>query len=105
MPPSRALRRATGYRTPIALRDGLLTVPGIPEVEVPDLRDSCDIVGFSHSSALGVTRDGLGQYLDGYLALQLRVGGPIHLAHAAHTNLGSHFVRTESSAGCERQAR
>ena len=41
-----------------ALRDGLLVVPGQPEVEVPDLRDSCDLVGFSYYSALGVARDG-----------------------------------------------
>ncbi|MFM8971680.1 MAG: family 1 glycosylhydrolase [Actinomycetota bacterium] len=41
-----------------ALRDGLLAVPGLPEVEVPDLRDSADLIGFSYSSALGVGRDG-----------------------------------------------
>ena len=41
-----------------ALRDGLLVVPGQPEIEVPDLRDSCDMVGFSYSSAVGVARDG-----------------------------------------------
>jgi len=41
-----------------ALRDGLLVVPGLPEVEVPDLRDSGDLVGFTHCSALGIARDG-----------------------------------------------
>lgn len=41
-----------------ALRDGLLVVPGLPEVEVPDLRDSGDLVGFTYTAALGVTRDG-----------------------------------------------
>ena len=41
-----------------ALRDGLLSVPGQAEIEVPDLRDSCDMVGFSYYSALGVARSG-----------------------------------------------
>ncbi|MEY3361585.1 MAG: hypothetical protein RL531_1304 [Actinomycetota bacterium] len=41
-----------------ALRDGLLLVPGLPEVEVPDLRDSGDLVGCTYTSALGITREG-----------------------------------------------
>lgn len=34
-------------------RDGVLAVPGKAEREVPDLREACDIVGFSYYSALG----------------------------------------------------
>ena len=41
-----------------ALRDGVLTIPGLPEIEIPELRDSCDMVGFSYESAIGVTRQG-----------------------------------------------
>ena len=41
-----------------ALRDGVLTIPGLPEIEIPELRDSCDMVGFSYDSAIGVTRQG-----------------------------------------------
>ena len=41
--------------------------------------------GFALKSGepLRVTRDGLWQHLDGDLSLQVRVGGPVHLAHAA----------------------
>jgi beta-glucosidase len=36
-----------------ALRDGLLRVPGRAEVELPDLRDACDVVGFCGGGAVG----------------------------------------------------
>ena len=37
--------------------------------------------------ALGIGGHGLGQHLDRHVATQLRVFGPIHLPHAAFTQL------------------
>jgi len=39
-------------------RDGVLAVPGRPEREVPDLREACDLVGFSYYSATGIDAAG-----------------------------------------------
>jgi beta-glucosidase len=39
-------------------RDGVLALPGRPEREVPDLREACDLVGFSYYAAAGVAADG-----------------------------------------------
>jgi len=39
-------------------RDGVLELPGKPPREVPDLREACDIVGFSYYSALGIDAAG-----------------------------------------------
>jgi beta-glucosidase len=39
-------------------RDGVLELPGRAPREVPDLREACDIVGFSYYSAQGVGADG-----------------------------------------------
>lgn len=42
-----------------ALRDGHLMVPGrIDELDVPDLRDCCDLVGVTYRGAMAVTADG-----------------------------------------------
>ena len=40
--------------------------------------------------------------LDRDLALQLRIRGATHLAHAAHTDLGDDFIGAEAGAGCQR---
>jgi beta-glucosidase len=46
-----------------AERDGILAVPGRAEREVPDLREACDLIGFSYYSAMGVGLDGsIGPY-------------------------------------------
>ena len=37
------------------------------------------------------------QYLHRHVALQLRVGRPVDLAHPAHTDLGSDLIRTEAA--------
>ena len=39
-------------------RDGVLELPGRAAREVPDLREACDIVGFSYYSATGVDAEG-----------------------------------------------
>jgi beta-glucosidase len=39
-------------------RDGVLELPDRPSREVPDLREACDLVGFSYYSATGVAADG-----------------------------------------------
>ena len=38
-------------------RDGVLAIPGRSAVEVPDMREACDIIGFSYYSATAVDRD------------------------------------------------
>ena len=55
--------------------------------------------------AIRISGDRRGQHLDCDLAFQLRVGGPIHLAHAAHADLCGDFVDAESGAGSEAQLR
>lgn len=39
-------------------RDGVLALPGRPEREVPDLREACDLIGFSYYSATGISPAG-----------------------------------------------
>src|SRR5690606_2102905 len=39
-------------------RDGVLELPGRGAREVPDLREACDLVGFSYYSATGVGAEG-----------------------------------------------
>jgi beta-glucosidase len=41
-----------------AERDGVLAVPGRAEREVPDLREACDLIGFSYYSANGIGPEG-----------------------------------------------
>jgi beta-glucosidase len=45
-----------------ALRDGELAVPGLTMMDVPDLRSSADIVGFTYHGGIGTTLDGVGPY-------------------------------------------
>src|SRR4030095_13587464 len=40
----------------------------------------------------------LPQDFNGDVALELRVPGAVHLAHAAHANLSGHFIRAETGA-------
>ena len=39
--------------------------------------------------------------MNGSISLQLRVPGPIHLAHAALTDEGGHVIGAEAGAGCQ----
>jgi hypothetical protein len=48
-------------------------------------------------------REGLRQDLDRDLALQLGIGGPIHLPHAALTDLSGHLIGAETPAWAESQ--
>ena len=41
-----------------AHREGILSVPGLAEEEVPDLQGSADLFGFSYYSAWGIAEDG-----------------------------------------------
>ena len=52
---------------------------------------------------VGVIGQSWRQDLDGDLTFQPGVGGPIHLPHAAFTNLGSDLVATEAGTGSEGQ--
>jgi hypothetical protein len=53
--------------------------------------------------AFGVRRERVRQDLDRDLAIERRVGCPIHLAHSTHTDLGGDFIRAEARAGSEAQ--
>ena len=50
---------------------------------------------------IAIGRERRRQDLDRDLALQLRVGRPIHLAHPAFADLGGDFVDAEAGAGRE----
>ena len=50
---------------------------------------------------LGIVREGVGQDLDRDLPTQVGVGGAIHLAHAAHADLGSDLIRAEAGASSQ----
>ena len=50
---------------------------------------------------LGIAGHRRRQHLDGDAALQIGVGRPIDLAHAARADLGGDFIRTEAGADCE----
>jgi beta-glucosidase len=39
-------------------RDGILELPGRAAREVPDLREACDLIGFSYYSATGIGAEG-----------------------------------------------
>jgi beta-glucosidase len=39
-------------------RDGVLDLPGRVPREIPDLREACDLVGFSYYSAIGIDDEG-----------------------------------------------
>ena len=53
------------------------------------------------SEPLGVGRDNSGENLDRHLTFQVGIGGPIHLAHAAHPDLGNDLIGAEAGAGGE----
>ena len=55
------------------------------------------------SQPIVIRRDRGRQDLDGDLALQLRVGGPIYLAHPPFANLRGDFIDAETGAGREGQ--
>jgi hypothetical protein len=55
--------------------------------------------------ALGVGREGLGNDLERHVTTECRVAGSIDLAHTALADEGDDFIRTESSAGCERHGK
>ncbi len=48
------------------------------------------------SESLCILRQFRGQDLDRHLAIELRVPGPVHLAHSARAERGDDFVRSEA---------
>ncbi|MCZ6918503.1 MAG: hypothetical protein O7I93_17140, partial [Gemmatimonadetes bacterium] len=54
--------------------------------------------------ALRVSSELRRQHLHRHLAFQLRVGGPIHLPHPAHADLGGDLLRADAGAGGQRHA-
>ena len=48
--------------------------------------------------AIGIVRKGLGKDFDRDIAIQLRVAGSVHLAHAASTEGRQDFVTTQACA-------
>ena len=51
--------------------------------------------------AIRISGEGVGEYLDGDVALQSRVAGAIDLAHSASAERGENFVRPESAPRLE----
>ena len=52
---------------------------------------------------LGIARERVGQDLDRDVAIELRIAGAIHLAHAPGAKGGQDFVGAEAGAGSEGQ--
>jgi hypothetical protein len=44
------------------------------------------------AESLAVLRKRVGQYLDGNLSAEIRVGSPIDLTHSARADLTNHFI-------------
>jgi hypothetical protein len=61
-------------------------------------------LGFALESgeALGVRGEGIGQNLDGDVAIQLPVSGAVDLSHASRADLREDFVCAETNAGRKR---
>ena len=53
--------------------------------------------------AIRISRHCHGQHLDGDLALQIRVGRAVDLAHPTSADLRGNFIRTEACAGGQSQ--
>ncbi len=55
-----------------AIRDGILAIPGMPEVEMPDFVDAFDLIGFSYENAWSAYADlSLGPYpIDARVGMQ-----------------------------------
>jgi hypothetical protein len=53
--------------------------------------------------AIGIVGEGIRQNLDRHVAIEFRISGLVDFAHAAGAEGGEDFVRTEASAGSERQ--
>jgi hypothetical protein len=56
------------------------------------------------SESFRVVSHRLGQNLDRHLPGEVRVGGSVDLTHATHTELGTDFVRADTTAWGQRQA-
>ena len=103
---NRAVRDAIGQRRPFDQlhhqRDGparLLQAVDVRDVRVVQRREN---FGFALKAGepVGVRRDRRRQDFDRDLALQVGIGGAVHLTHAAHAEQGDDVIRTESRAGC-----
>jgi hypothetical protein len=57
----------------------------------------------NRGQAVRVVCERVGQDLEGDVALELRVTGAVHLAHAAFTDLGGDFVHADARTGDEGQ--
>ena len=60
-------------------------------------------LAFEPGSALGIRGKGVGQDLDGDIAIEPRVARAIHLSHAAFADLGGHHVRADTSTRIQGQ--
>ena len=74
-----------------------------------DLRDVCVVqrgerlrFACEPRQAIRIASDGVGQDLQGHIAIEPRVVGPKHLPHAAFADLGGGFIDAEPGAGTER---
>jgi hypothetical protein len=65
-----------------------------------ELQDAADFAAEAIAK-LRVSRENVGQDLDGDDTIQPRVAGFVDLAHTARTERGKDFVRAETTAGGE----
>ena len=100
-----AMRSASVGPSTSSITSASVSVRLLEAVDVRDVRmvQGGEDFGFALESgqALGVGADGLGQDLDGDLALEVGVGGAIDLAHSAGAEGGDDFIRAEARAGSQ----
>ena len=104
-----AMRSASVGPSTSSMTSAWTPLPSLrPSLEAVDDRDvgmaeRRERLGFPLEArqAIRVLREGVGQHLDRHLSPEVRVGRPIHLTHAAHTDLSNHFIWADASAGLQ----
>ena len=103
----RALLEAHGQRLPVEERHhevvGTAGVADVVEAAGMGMVKGGDSARFAFEAAAtaAIAGDLANQDLDGDVAAEPRVTRAIHLAHAAGTQRGEHFVRAEACSRCE----
>ena len=102
--PRSALRDAVGQRRALdeLHHEGADAVRLLEAVDGGDVRviERGQDLGFAlePGEPIGVSGERRGKHLERDLALQIHVGRAIHLAHAALTDQGVHFIRADAAA-------
>jgi hypothetical protein len=104
---NRSLYDAVGERWPLHQLHherldavGLLQAVDVGDVRMIERGEDLRLTPESRES-IRVRRERIRQHLQSIVPLERRVVGPPDLAHAAFTNEGGDFIRTDACAGCQ----